>query len=65
MGDRHFLSAREIGFVSQKRRGRLSAFLFWRLSKAHTWTASVLVDEPHDRGLQVFGAQKSHRTYKS
>jgi len=45
MGDRHFLSAREIGFVSQKRRGRLSAFLFWRLSKAHTWTASVLVDE--------------------
>jgi len=38
-------SSREIGFVSQKRRGRLSALRLCRLPKAHAWSTTVLVDE--------------------
>ena len=37
---------RSIEFVSQKRRGWLSAFRLCRLSRTHTWSAAVLVDEP-------------------
>jgi hypothetical protein len=37
-------SSREIGFVSQKRRGRLTALRLCRLPKAYTWSATVLVD---------------------
>jgi hypothetical protein len=33
------------GFVSQKRRGRLSAFRLCRLPKTHAWSTTVVVDE--------------------
>jgi hypothetical protein len=38
-------SGRSYLFVSQKRRGRLSALRLCRLPKPHTWSATVLVDE--------------------
>ena len=37
--------AEKIGFVSQKRRGRLSALRLCRLPKPDAWSATVLVDE--------------------
>jgi len=39
-----FRSRQDIGFVSQKS-GAVSPLLLWRLPKAHTSTATVLVDE--------------------
>jgi hypothetical protein len=52
-------SSREIGFVSQKSRGRLSALRLCRLPKAHTWSTTVLVEEHDPSGSQatfVFGS---------
>jgi hypothetical protein len=37
---------------SFRKNGRLSPFLFWRLSKAHTWSATVLVDELDASGFE-------------
>jgi hypothetical protein len=42
----------ELEFVSQKRRGRLSALRLWRLPKAHAWPATVLDDEHHAGGSE-------------
>jgi hypothetical protein len=44
-------SVQKIGFVSQKRR-RFSPLLLWRLSKAHAWSATVLLDELDAGSLQ-------------
>jgi len=61
---RRFRSSREIGFVSQKRRGRLSALRLCRPSKAHTWSATVFVDELHASFLEgAFYYLKSRPTW--
>jgi hypothetical protein len=47
---RWLLSNSAIGFVSEKGRGPFLPLLLWRLSKAHTWPAAVLVDELETAG---------------
>jgi hypothetical protein len=47
---RWLLSNSAIGFVSKKGRGPFLPPLLWRLSKAHTWPAAVLVDELETAG---------------
>jgi hypothetical protein len=39
------IAAEKIGFVSQKTSPSVSLPLLWRLPKADTWSATVLVDE--------------------
>ena len=48
---RRFDHGREDWSVSQNHRGRFLPLLLGRLAKAHTWPATVLVDEPDARGL--------------
>jgi len=61
MTERTLLWIAEIGFVSQKRR-RFSPLLLWRLSKAHAWSATVLLDECKARELQDGSKRRAVRS---
>jgi hypothetical protein len=50
LADRSDLKS-SIGFVSQKR-SRFSPLLLWRPSKAHAWSATILVNELDPRLLE-------------
>jgi hypothetical protein len=42
----------KLGSFREKVAGQFSSLLLWRLSKAHTWSATVLIDELDAGSLQ-------------